>query len=175
MSEFKQYRRKAIAELRPVTEAETFAALPLNGISISEVDLQNGSPKIGDMIARNPENHNDQWLVSKQYFESNFEEISSTLKSTNMSFGEALTAIKNGFKVARSGWNGKGMWIALGKGVSALPADKFWNLHSKQHAIENGGYANVDQYIIMKTASGSICMGWLASQADILSNDWEIA
>jgi hypothetical protein len=75
MSEFKQYRRSAIAELRPVTEDETFAALPLNGISISEVDLQNGSPKIGDMIARNPQNHNDQWLVAAEYFEANFEEI----------------------------------------------------------------------------------------------------
>ena len=44
-------------------------------ISISEVDLNNGSPKLGDMIARNPKNHKDQWLVAKQYFEDNFEEI----------------------------------------------------------------------------------------------------
>ena len=78
MSEFKQYKRKAIAELRKVTEAETFAALPLNGISISEVDLQAGSPKIGDMIARNPENHNDQWLVAEDYFKANFEKVENS-------------------------------------------------------------------------------------------------
>ena len=42
-------------------------------VSISDADRQNGSPKIGDMIARNPKNHNDQWLVAKQYFEDNFE------------------------------------------------------------------------------------------------------
>lgn len=66
------------------------------------------------------------------------------------------------------------MWIAYGQGVTLLQADKFWNPHSRQHAIDNGGYADVDPYIIMKTASGSICMGWLASQADMLSNDWEI-
>lgn len=44
-------------------------------VSISDVDLQNGSPKIGDMIARNPKEHNDQWLVAKQYFEDNFEPV----------------------------------------------------------------------------------------------------
>ena len=44
-------------------------------VSVSEVDLNNGSPKLGDMIARNPKNHNDQWLVAQQYFNDNFEEI----------------------------------------------------------------------------------------------------
>lgn len=173
MSEFKHYKRKAIAELRPVTEAECNGCIA-SSISVSAADADNGSPKPGDMIARNPENHDDQWLVAANYFAANFEPLSQTLKSTDMSFGEALIAIQNGFKVARAGWNGKGMWIAYGKGVSVLPADQFWNPHSKQHALENGGSADVDPYIIMKTASGSICMGWLASQADMLSNDWEI-
>jgi hypothetical protein len=69
MNEFKQYRRKQIAELRPFQEGEQ---LP-ESVSISQVDRDNGSPKVGDMIARNPKNHNDQWLVAKQYFEDNFE------------------------------------------------------------------------------------------------------
>lgn len=47
-------------------------------ISISEEDLKNGSPKIGDMIARNPKNHNDQWLVAKEYYETNFEPLEKT-------------------------------------------------------------------------------------------------
>ena len=42
-------------------------------VSISQADKEAGSPKIGDMIARNPKNHEDQWLISKQYFEDNFE------------------------------------------------------------------------------------------------------
>ena len=75
--EFKQYRRTQIAEMRPVTqhEAENQDAILDNGISVSQVDLENGSPKVGDMIARNPKNHKDQWLVAKQYFNDNFEEI----------------------------------------------------------------------------------------------------
>lgn len=42
-------------------------------VSISSEDLKSGSPKIGDMIARNPKNHLDQWLVANQYFQDNFE------------------------------------------------------------------------------------------------------
>jgi hypothetical protein len=66
--EFKQYRRSAIAEMRPYEPGEH-----LIGVSISAVDTQAGSPKAGDMIARNPKAHNDQWLVAAQYFADNFE------------------------------------------------------------------------------------------------------
>ena len=44
-------------------------------VSVSNEDLNNGSPKVGDMIARNPKNHKDLWLVAKEYFEDNFEVI----------------------------------------------------------------------------------------------------
>ena len=71
MSEFKQYRRKSISEMRPYVEGEKLDSK----ISISEADLKAGSPKLGDMIARNPKNNNDQWLVSKAYFEDNLEPI----------------------------------------------------------------------------------------------------
>jgi hypothetical protein len=47
----------------------------LNGISIAKVDRDAGSPKLGDMIARNPKNTADQWLVAAQYFRDNFEAI----------------------------------------------------------------------------------------------------
>lgn len=82
---FKQYKRTQIAEMRPVTEQDIrdyeFDKTPHSlrdtefKISISAVDKVNGSPKIGDMIARNPKNHNDQWLVAEQYFKDNFEPI----------------------------------------------------------------------------------------------------
>lgn len=82
MSEFKKYRRTQIAEMRPVTEEEiklwrliTTRTPDRNPISVSDVDLANGSPKKGDMIARNPKNHGDQWLVAEQYFRENFEPI----------------------------------------------------------------------------------------------------
>lgn len=70
---FKQYRRKQIAELRPYVEGED---LYTTCISISAEDEKAGSPKPGDMIARNPKNHADQWLVAAAYFADNFEEMS---------------------------------------------------------------------------------------------------
>ena len=70
MSEFTQDRRKQIAELRPFEDY-----LDLVGVSISEEDKKAGSPKEGDMIARNPKNHADQWLVAAQYFADNFEPV----------------------------------------------------------------------------------------------------
>jgi hypothetical protein len=65
---FTKYRRKQIAELRPYEPGEDMA-----GVSISAPDKEAGSPKIGDMIARNPKNHADKWLVAAQYFADNFE------------------------------------------------------------------------------------------------------
>jgi hypothetical protein len=65
---FKRYRRSQIAELRPYVPGEL-----MDDISISVPDKANGSPKKGDMIARNPKNHADQWLVAFEYFCDNFE------------------------------------------------------------------------------------------------------
>jgi hypothetical protein len=69
--DFQQFRRKQIAELRPYTPGEDLS----ERVSISAPDREAGSPKIGDMIARNPANHDDQWLVAKAYFEANFEPV----------------------------------------------------------------------------------------------------
>ena len=70
--EFIQYRRKQIAELRPWQSGDD-----MSGISVSAEDTKAGSPKAGDMIARNPKNHADQWLVAAAYFADNFEPVAS--------------------------------------------------------------------------------------------------
>lgn len=91
-----------------------------------------------------------------------------------MNFGQAIEALKEGKKVARDGWNGKGMWLALSVGNPSLEAEKFWSPHNRQFAIENGGQAEVLSVITMKTADNKILMGWLASQTDMLAEDWTI-
>jgi hypothetical protein len=68
---FKQYRRTQIAEMRPYVPNEVWNSR----ISVSVADREAGSPKLGDMIARNPANNDDQWLVARKYFEDNFEPL----------------------------------------------------------------------------------------------------
>lgn len=82
----------------------------------------------------------------KEQFENAYKQ------SGNLSFGDAITYLKLGYKVARAGWNGKGMYIYLDSGKGAMVA--------------------YDPFIIMYTAGGTMQPGWLASQADMLSNDW---
>lgn len=70
MSDFRHYKRKGLTEARPYIPGED-----MTGISIAPVDAEKGSPKPGDMIARNPDNHADQWLVAEAYFAKNLEAV----------------------------------------------------------------------------------------------------
>lgn len=92
-----------------------------------------------------------------------------------LTFGLAIEALKRGERVARAGWNGKGMWLSLSCGETReIPAENFWSPHNAQHAREQGGTAKVLPSITMKTATNEILMGWLASQTDMLAEDWMI-
>lgn len=70
-----------------------------------------------------------------------------------MDFGDAIRAMKDGHRVARQGWNGKGMWLAL-----QVP-----DAHSKMRL----------PYIYMSTVTGDL-VPWLASQTDVLADDYVI-
>lgn len=90
-----------------------------------------------------------------------------------MDFGKAIEALKEGKKVTRNGWNGKNMWLWL------KPATTIKSEWCKDHILKeivdaNGGEAEALGTICMKTADNKILTGWLASQTDILLNDWEI-
>jgi hypothetical protein len=93
---------------------------------------------------------------------------------TGMTFGMAIEALKKGYRVARTGWNGRDMWLAYSPGANNLPADKFWAGPNRDYAEQSGGTATVLPCITMKTATGEILMGWLASQTDMLAEDWTV-
>jgi hypothetical protein len=103
-----------------------------------------------------------------------FEQAYREVESGCMTFGLALEALKLGRRVARVGWNGRGMWLAYSPGMTHLSYEKFWASQNRNYAIELGGSATVLPCITMKTATGEILMGWLASQTDILAEDWVI-
>lgn len=94
-----------------------------------------------------------------------------------MDFGDALRALKVGKRIARAGWNGKDMWLALSGPLEGrrIPAESFWSKRNAEYAAQTiDGSANVLPCITMKTADGSILMGWLASQTDMLAEDWVV-
>ena len=109
----------------------------------------------------------------------------------NLNFSAALDLLKEGKRICREGWNGKGMYLTLVQGYPVNghlhPADP----NSPLPETNPNGSPNVTQgtsgqmlsHIVMKTAGDSKSWGngysdyvpWLASQTDILSNDWELA
>lgn len=94
-------------------------------------------------------------------------------QSEGMTFGDAIKALKHGKKVARQGWNGKGMYLWLMPATS-VKAEWCKEPHLKALAEENGGAIDALGTIRMLTADKKILTGWLASQTDMLSSDWEI-
>ena len=83
------------------------------------------------------------------------------LENTSMTVGEALEAMKAGKKVARTGWNGKWMYLYIADGKLLT------------QEIGDGSYHFTDS-IVVKTADNRYCIGWLASQTDMLAEDWRI-
>lgn len=92
-----------------------------------------------------------------------------------LDFGAVIRELKgeHSARCRRAGWNGKEMWITLSPG-GQVPAEKFWAPHNKKFAeAQPNQTAEVLPYITMKTADNKI-VPWLASQADMLAEDWEL-
>ena len=88
-----------------------------------------------------------------------------------MNFGLAIEAAKKGKKIAREGWNGKGMWVVYRTGYpDGIPCNKNT---ADAVGIPEGSLFKVCPYLQMKCVDGSFQM-WLASQSDILADDWFI-
>ena len=88
-----------------------------------------------------------------------------------MNFGQALEALKQGKKVTREGWNGKGMFVVRQKGYpEGIPCNK---QTAEAFGYEEGSLFKVRPYLQMRCADGTHQM-WLASQSDILEEDWLI-
>lgn len=98
----------------------------------------------------------DEWEV--------IEETDIDLSVRTFHFGEAIRLIKQGKKVARKNWNGKGMYI-FEVGINTFLTNA--NLTDLENPV-------INESIAMKTADGSVCIGWLASQADMLADDWQV-
>ena len=101
-----------------------------------------------------------------------------------MNFSEALEYLKQGHKLARSSWNPKGTFIKGNETYIYLVNGtrvNYENLrneiaeHLQAHSDKNAGKrATINSHIDLKQADDSIAIGWTPSQADMLSDDWEV-
>jgi hypothetical protein len=87
-----------------------------------------------------------------------------------MRFGEALEMAKGGVKIAREGWNGRDMWVCYMPAV-VIPEGE---VNGRTKVFVPAGDLNVGGYFVMWTAQGVWQPGWLASQADMLADDWAV-
>ena len=102
----------------------------------------------------------DEWIIAD---EVNCPQLGG---EATFSFGEAIKYLKRGMKVARKGWNGKKQYIQLASGISyKAPTGDIVNC--EHDAIGNMAVAFV--------GTSGVQMGWLASQADMLAEDWVFA
>jgi hypothetical protein len=72
----KLYRKKGLVEIE-----RWVPGINMDGVSIGDEDKANGSPRDGDMIARDPNNPRDRWLISSAYFAANYEEADKRSRS----------------------------------------------------------------------------------------------
>ena len=104
----------------------------------------------------------------------------------NLNFGEALEAVKQGRLIARQDWNGKGMFVFMRPAdelsinfivhvVKSLPnAVKGYFADQTRLGLDGDDKIKFTPYLCLKAADNSIVNGWLASQTDMLANDWHI-
>lgn len=93
-----------------------------------------------------------------------------------MNFGDAIAALKEGKRVARAGWNGKGMWLVL------VPGQKDVALREGSPYLRAIGVdtppieilPHIDMWTTNSEGRRAMLPGWLASQTDMLSDDWNI-
>lgn len=103
----------------------------------------------------------ESWSPEKQFDEA-------YRPCDNMTFGIAIEMLKKGFRVARKGWNGKGMFLYYVPVGAYAPCTKI-----AASLVNENGLVEYGAYIAMKTAQGNV-IPWLASQTDMLAEDWVI-
>ena len=144
----KTYIGTKIIEAKPMTRGDYNI---FRGWKIPE----NENPEDGGYLVKYPDGY-ISWSP-KEVFEEAYRECDS------MPFGLAVEAMKKGKRVKRKGWNGKNQYIQLAAGISYKSADG---------EIVNCEHDAIGNQAIAFVGTSGVQMGWLASQADMLAEDW---
>lgn len=98
-----------------------------------------------------------------------------TNSGENLTFGHAIECLKNGEKVARQGWNGRGMWLVLVKGTKSVTLrDGTTYAKALPSLTECEILPHIDMWTINASGRRAMLPGWVASQTDMLADDWMV-
>lgn len=122
------------------------------------------NPKVAEKIAYIDKTYNED-LVHANCKDIYIEDVIFCLEDDTYNFGSAIEFLKDGMKVARKGWNGKSQYIELASNISYVNAGK---------EIVNCEHNDIGNKAIAFVGTSGVQMGWLASQADMLAEDWVI-
>jgi hypothetical protein len=132
--------------------------------------------QVGDEKPNHPDHAGAIMFYDKESFDRHF------YRSGNMPFGVAVELLKKGYRVARAGWDGKGMFLQYVDPYAPCP-DQLENPEVRLSGTMNTIFKPIENkytpgtllpWIGMKTADNKF-VPWLASQTDILATDWMIA
>jgi len=90
-----------------------------------------------------------------------------------MTFGQAIAAAKEGARISRDRWNGKGQYVYYQEG-SVIKAEDCRNPILKKQAEASDGFIEIAPHLDFFCSQGYVVCGWLASQTDMLSDDWRV-
>ena len=119
---------------------------------------ENEDPTDEGCLVKYPDGY-ESWSPKKQ-----FEEAYRAFDG-GMNFGHAIELMKQGYRVQRKGWNGKNQYIELAMNISYINADG---------RLENCEHEAIGNKAIAFVGTSGVQMGWLASQADMLAEDWMV-
>ena len=109
------------------------------------------------------------WSPKKQ-FEDAYQNLSE-----GMSFGHAIVMAEAGAKIARAGWNGKGMWVIYNAASRGETHPMFDGSVYKNHGVDECEILpHFDMYTVNADGRRAMLPGWLASQTDMIAKDWRI-
>lgn len=169
--------------LKKLIEREDYIRHEGSTTTLCFLTLKSGSVVIGQYTCVNPVNY-DKELGQIRAYSNAFDKLwelegyhqkvllsqanqTEQTEQTEFSFGRAVELLKQGQRVARKGWNGKGMFLLLVKGASVTEP-----INDCCSDPQEVGLPVLDA-IYMKTADNKL-VPWLASQTDVLSEDWVI-
>ena len=137
----------------PTADPEPKLGSPCMSVKLND-EVTEGYVFIGDN--KYPE------FMEKEKFDKRFQSAKA------ISFSIALDALKRGGRIAREGWNGKGMYVFLADDLEFRTEADISECYDKEDGVE------VSEVMILRTAQGTFQPGWLATQSDILANDWYV-